>query len=284
MAADETIPTGIVGPLFHQQEYRSAPLKPGQPVWCSRRESELGLPLARRSCSGETTLPSRMTGRSGTTASRGSRGWTTTAWWKGAPFTGPPDAGAEYWRQGSPVLKYLDWRAIAMGCRGDRRVNLSPLPTGLQICEDLAMVGLARKPVMDGVYQHPSCWILDTVYRLGQAQKGSISAKAVGCWAPGSLYKLLNWPKDWVRSPTSDGYNETRLFNVLETWFLAAIVLRRWDDLASVSHAIGNAERPGTPADCVIEPAKPLLLAEVWGPRKPRESTELIISSEMSSR
>eukprot|EP00971_Amphidinium_carterae_P171212 3393694-Amphidinium_carterae.1 len=56
-----------------------------------------------------------------------------------APFTGPPEAGEEYWRQGSPVLKYLDWRSIAMGCRGDRRVNLSPLPTGLQICEDLAM-------------------------------------------------------------------------------------------------------------------------------------------------
>eukprot|EP00971_Amphidinium_carterae_P241867 4802422-Amphidinium_carterae.1 len=31
-----------------------------------------------------------------------------------APLTGPPDAGEEYWRQGSPVLKYLDWRAIAM--------------------------------------------------------------------------------------------------------------------------------------------------------------------------
>eukprot|EP00971_Amphidinium_carterae_P138564 2745566-Amphidinium_carterae.1 len=60
------------------------------------------------------------------------------------------------------------------------------------------MVGLARKPVMDGVYQHPSCWILDTVYRLGQAQNGQISAKAVGGWAPGSLYTLLDWPKDWV--------------------------------------------------------------------------------------
>eukprot|EP00971_Amphidinium_carterae_P274347 5444478-Amphidinium_carterae.1 len=71
------------------------------------------------------------------------------------------------------------------------------------------MVGLARKPVMDGAYQHPSCWILDTVYRLGQAQNGKISAKAVGGWAPGSLYTLLDWPKDWVRSPTSDGYNET---------------------------------------------------------------------------
>eukprot|EP00971_Amphidinium_carterae_P119099 2359478-Amphidinium_carterae.1 len=34
-----------------------------------------------------------------------------------APFTGPPDAEDEFWRQGLPVLKYLDWRAIAMGCR-----------------------------------------------------------------------------------------------------------------------------------------------------------------------
>eukprot|EP00971_Amphidinium_carterae_P272000 5398201-Amphidinium_carterae.1 len=78
---------------------------------------------------------------------------------------------------------------------------------------------------------------------------------------------MLDWPKDWVRSPTSDGYNEGRLFNVLETWYLAAIGLRRWDDLASVSHALGNAKRPGEPVEHVIEPAKPLLLADVWGPR-----------------
>eukprot|EP00971_Amphidinium_carterae_P192039 3810336-Amphidinium_carterae.1 len=55
---------------------------------------------------------------------------------------------------------------------------------------------------------------------------------------------------------------------------LAAIVLRRWDDLASVSHAIGNARRPGTPVEGVIEPAKPLPLAEVWGPRKPGKAPQ----------
>eukprot|EP00971_Amphidinium_carterae_P239283 4750251-Amphidinium_carterae.1 len=114
-----------------------------------------------------------------------------------------------------------------MGCWGDRKCQRSPLPRGTQICEDLAIFGLARKPVMDGDYQEPSNWILDTVFRLGQAQVGKISKKAVGAWVPGALLSLIQWPRDWVRTPTGDlGYNETRLFNVLETWYLAAIVLR----------------------------------------------------------
>eukprot|EP00971_Amphidinium_carterae_P318699 6334762-Amphidinium_carterae.1 len=70
------------------------------------------------------------------------------------------------------------------------------------------------------------------------------------------------------------GYNETRLFNVLETWFLAAIVLRRWDDLAAVSHALGNVIMPGDPAYGVLAPAKPLQLEAVCGPRKPGHASK----------
>eukprot|EP00971_Amphidinium_carterae_P219109 4349689-Amphidinium_carterae.1 len=80
-----------------------------------------------------------------------------------APFMAPPSAGNMYWRQGSPVAKYIDWRGVAMGCWGDRQCRRTALPHGIQICEDLAMVGLARKPVMDGDYQEPNNWILDTV-------------------------------------------------------------------------------------------------------------------------
>eukprot|EP00971_Amphidinium_carterae_P147630 2926077-Amphidinium_carterae.1 len=186
------------------------------------------------------------------------------------PFTAPPTAGPQYWRQGSPVAKLLDWRGIAMGCWGDRQCGRTALPHGIQICEDLALVGLARKPVMDGDYQEPSNWMLDTVFRVGQAQAGKISQDATGGWAPGALLALLQWPKDWVRTPTSDvGYNSTRVFNVLETWYLAAIILQRWDDLASVSHAVGNAIMPGDPAHHQVEPAKPIPLETICGPRKP---------------
>eukprot|EP00971_Amphidinium_carterae_P211935 4205515-Amphidinium_carterae.1 len=119
-----------------------------------------------------------------------------------------------------------------MGCWGDRREGASPLPLGESICEDLALFNLARKPVMDGKHQDPSNWILDTVFRLGQAADGKISQEATGGWAPGTLVALLSWPKDWIKNPdTGAGYNSVRHFNVLETWFLAAIVLRRWDDL-----------------------------------------------------
>eukprot|EP00971_Amphidinium_carterae_P010454 206361-Amphidinium_carterae.1 len=89
---------------------------------------------------------------------------------------------------------------------------------------------------MDGAFQDPSNWILDTVFRLGQAADGKISQDARGGWAPGTLVALLAWPKDWLKNPdTGDGYNSVRHFNVLETWFLAAIVLQRWDDLGAVS-------------------------------------------------
>eukprot|EP00971_Amphidinium_carterae_P140227 2778379-Amphidinium_carterae.1 len=71
---------------------------------------------------------------------------------------------------------------------------------------------------MDGNYQHPSAWILDTVFRLGQAECGKISQDATGGWAPGELLAVIRWPKDWAKSAPDDaGYNETRLFNVLET-------------------------------------------------------------------
>eukprot|EP00971_Amphidinium_carterae_P127790 2531472-Amphidinium_carterae.1 len=61
---------------------------------------------------------------------------------------------------------------------------------------------------------------------------------------------MLEWPKDWVRSPTSDGYNEGRLFM--------------------------------EPVELVIEPAKPLLLADVWGPRhsaKPHQPSSAAASA-----
>eukprot|EP00971_Amphidinium_carterae_P071063 1405046-Amphidinium_carterae.1 len=158
-----------------------------------------------------------------------------------------------------------------MGCWGDRRCRISALPLGESICEDLALVGLARKPVMDGNYQDPSNWILDTVFRLGQAECGKISQDATWGWAPGDLLAVIRWPKDWAKSSPEDvGYNETRLFNVLETWFLVAIVLQRWDDLASVSRAIGHAAKPGEPAfQEPGEPPRPIPVEEICGPRKP---------------
>eukprot|EP00971_Amphidinium_carterae_P000772 15185-Amphidinium_carterae.1 len=65
---------------------------------------------------------------------------------------------------------------------------------------------------MDGAYQDPSNWILDTVlngvFRLGQAADGKISQEATGGWAPGTLVALLAWPKDWIKDPdTGVGYN-----------------------------------------------------------------------------
>eukprot|EP00971_Amphidinium_carterae_P182698 3625651-Amphidinium_carterae.1 len=72
-------------------------------------------------------------------------------------------------------------------------------------------MGLARKPVMDGDHQEPSSWILDTVFRVGQAQVGKIAQNAKGGWAQGALLAILHWPKDWVRTTDSDmGYNPTR--------------------------------------------------------------------------
>eukprot|EP00971_Amphidinium_carterae_P252165 5006624-Amphidinium_carterae.1 len=88
-----------------------------------------------------------------------------------------------------------------MGCWGDRRVGAGQLPLGESICEDLALFNLARKPVMDGAFQDPSNWILDTVFRLGQAADGKISQDARGGWAPGILVALLAWPKDWLKNP-----------------------------------------------------------------------------------
>eukprot|EP00971_Amphidinium_carterae_P318915 6339503-Amphidinium_carterae.1 len=41
-----------------------------------------------------------------------------------------------------------------------------------------------------------------------------------------------------------------------------------------VSSTCWRHARPGGPVDCVIEPAKPLLLAEVWGPRRPGTATQ----------
>eukprot|EP00971_Amphidinium_carterae_P049563 976850-Amphidinium_carterae.1 len=89
------------------------------------------------------------------------------------PFTAPETAEPQYWHQGSPIAKYIDWRAIALGCWGDRKCRRTALPHGTQICEDLGLMGLARKPVMDGDHQEPSSWILDTVFRVGQAQVGN---------------------------------------------------------------------------------------------------------------
>eukprot|EP00971_Amphidinium_carterae_P166484 3299551-Amphidinium_carterae.1 len=124
---------------------------------------------------------------------------------------------------------------------------------------------------MDGIHQDPSNWILDTVFRLGQAADGKISQEATGGWAPGTLVALLSWPKDWLKNPdTGVGYNSVRHFNVLETWFLAAIVLRRWDDLGAVSRAIGHAILPGEPAFVQQTlPPTPIALDTVCGPRKP---------------
>eukprot|EP00971_Amphidinium_carterae_P043696 859974-Amphidinium_carterae.1 len=48
-------------------------------------------------------------------------------------FTAPRSAGGKFWRQDSPVLKYLDWRKIAMGCWGDRRAGATQLPLGESI-------------------------------------------------------------------------------------------------------------------------------------------------------
>eukprot|EP00971_Amphidinium_carterae_P098683 1951583-Amphidinium_carterae.1 len=117
----------------------------------------------------------------------------------------------------------------------------------------------------------PSNWILDTVFRLGQAEDGKLSQDATGGWAPGALVALLSWPKDWLKNPdTGAGYNTVRHFNVLETWFLAAIVLQRWDDLGAVSRAIGHAIMPGEPAfEQQTLPPKAIPLADVCGPRKP---------------
>eukprot|EP00971_Amphidinium_carterae_P148091 2935020-Amphidinium_carterae.1 len=41
-----------------------------------------------------------------------------------------------------------------------------------------------------------------------------------------------------------------------------------------VSSMCWRHARPGTPVESVIEPAKPLILAEVWGPRKPGKTTQ----------
>eukprot|EP00971_Amphidinium_carterae_P090329 1788686-Amphidinium_carterae.1 len=79
------------------------------------------------------------------------------------------------------------------------------------------------------------------------------------------LLALLQWPRDWAREPGSDnGYNPGKLFNVMETWYLASILLQRWDDLASVSNAIGHVDMPGDPAYGSTEPEVPVPLSEVY--------------------
>eukprot|EP00971_Amphidinium_carterae_P342206 6481435-Amphidinium_carterae.1 len=80
--------------------------------------------------------------------------------------------------------------------------------------------------------------------------------------------------KDWARTlDTDSGYNPGKLFNVMETWYLAAILLQRWDDLASVSHEIGNVIMPGDPAYGMLEPEVPIPLSAVCGPRRTRKAT-----------
>eukprot|EP00971_Amphidinium_carterae_P349996 6491334-Amphidinium_carterae.1 len=128
------------------------------------------------------------------------------------------------------VTSHVDWRAIALGWKGDRYPR-GELPHGGRLCKDLATVGLARKPVQDGIHLEPSNWILDTVLRVGQAPNGLIGANARGGWAPGSLLALLEWPLGWTKAAGGDqgGYNEGRLFHVVETWMLAAMLMERWD-------------------------------------------------------
>eukprot|EP00971_Amphidinium_carterae_P033138 652345-Amphidinium_carterae.1 len=143
-----TSPCGTGGQLSQQQGFRLPNSRPGQPASLilhqrAKKYMEAGAPLLKKR-DYEGIQDNRTLRDFCVTGKQWLSHETLLALLE--PFTAPQSEGAQYWHQGSPVLKYLDWRQIAMGCWGDRRCRISALPLGESICEDLALVGLARKP------------------------------------------------------------------------------------------------------------------------------------------
>eukprot|EP00971_Amphidinium_carterae_P308334 6127326-Amphidinium_carterae.1 len=110
------------------------------------------------------------------------------------------------------------------------------LPTIWEMAWDLAMCGIGSKAAFDGVYQHPSSWILDTACAILACQAGVMSPASKGGYCPNEAAELWDWPPGWT-----GGHNQEHRFNVIETWMLCAVCLQKWEALAQVAwHCVGS--------------------------------------------
>eukprot|EP00971_Amphidinium_carterae_P254259 5047651-Amphidinium_carterae.1 len=76
------------------------------------------------------------------------------------------------------------------------------------MARDLAACGIGSKAAFDGVYQHPSSWILDTVYALLTCEAGVMAATSKGGYCSGTGRPAYR--------------NQEHRFNLVETWMLCA--------------------------------------------------------------
>eukprot|EP00971_Amphidinium_carterae_P030924 608498-Amphidinium_carterae.1 len=103
------------------------------------------------------------------------------------PFTAPAEAGAQYWRQGSPVAKYLDWRGIAWVAGGTEGAGEPHYPMAIKSAKTSLLLD----------WPGNRSWMVIT------------RSRATGYWIPYS---------GWDRGTGPGGKNLTGCFGRLGAW------------------------------------------------------------------
>eukprot|EP00971_Amphidinium_carterae_P294743 5852707-Amphidinium_carterae.1 len=145
-------------------------------------------------------------------------------------------------------LAYVDWKAVALGCLANRHPR-QELPTGIEMCRDLASLGLTRQ-------QHFFRWTrIERTGRLVVSKSNQALRK---------LLDRFQWPAVWTTRPGEpvQVQHVPALLNLVETWLLAAPLLENWEPLSKVANLLAYSV-----------PVEPATEAKDYVHKKPRPSS-----------
>eukprot|EP00971_Amphidinium_carterae_P148166 2936626-Amphidinium_carterae.2 len=109
----------------------------------------------------------------------------------------PDEQDERAWLAGSNEVRVVEvgWTPFACAILGTLyKPPAGHLPTIWEMAWDLAMCGIGYKAAFDGVYQHPSSWVLDTAYSILACEAGIMSAGSKGGYCPNEAAELWDWP------------------------------------------------------------------------------------------
>eukprot|EP00971_Amphidinium_carterae_P043536 856623-Amphidinium_carterae.1 len=140
------------------------------------------------------------------------------------------------------------------------------LPTYDEMCEDLAYFGCPPTSARPGDVQHFGAYILDMLYTIYSAQRGTLRTTSLFGQCPNCRARLWDRPESW-----SHISNDQKVFNIPETWVWAAILLpvgklRKVSHLAWVCVLTFEAEQGPQSLEALPTPSPP----STWKSAHPR--------------
>ena len=129
--------------------------------------------------------------------------------------------------EGRVLFARIRWRKLAKGILGDfKEPHEWCVPSLSDMAEDLAFFGCTWKGVHNGV----GAWLLDTLYTVLAVECGVLKPRDKIGLAGNHLASAGVW-----RKPRSWTTNDENTFNVVESWVLVAVLLRKWEEIKQVA-------------------------------------------------